>query len=466
MSKIPMRDVVVVLPGIIGSVLQKNGKDVWAVSGGAGLKALLSLGGSIKDLRLGDDPADVDDLGDGVTAPQILPDLSLIPGFWKIDGYGRVTKTIQDSFDVTPGLNYFEFPYDWRRDNRVSARKLARSTHGWLKAWREHSGNDQAKLILVAHSMGGLISRYFLEMLEGWSDTRLLLTFGTPFRGSLNSLQFLAQGMRKKLGPITLIDLSDLLGSFTSVYQLLPIYPCIDTGAKDLLRVAEVSSIPGVDAERANAALEFHREISEAVDSHLDDADYVEQGYKVQPLAGIFQPTVQSARIVRGDISFLRSYQGQDHGGDGTVPRVSATPLELSNQDREVYIKERHSSLQNASHALAQLTGVLSNQSIDQSLFFSPAPGLSLEIEDSHLEGEHVPVRVLPEVEWAELAVSVENTAGSGLVVRADLEAQQDGWHQAVLDPLPPGTYRLTVSGKADIQPVTDLFVVFEAAGV
>jgi hypothetical protein len=29
----PLRDMVVLLPGISGSVLQKNGKDVWAISG-------------------------------------------------------------------------------------------------------------------------------------------------------------------------------------------------------------------------------------------------------------------------------------------------------------------------------------------------------------------------------------------------------------------------------------------------
>jgi len=466
MAKIPMRDVVVMLPGIIGSVLQKNGKDVWAVSGGAGLKALLSLGGSIKDLRLGDDPQDVDDLGDGVTAPRILPDLSLIPGFWKIDRYGRVTKTIKGSFDVTPGLNYFEFPYDWRRDNRVAARKLADSTHTWLSAWREHSGNDDAKLILIAHSMGGLISRYFLEVLEGWKDTRLLLTFGTPYRGSLNAMSFLAKGMRKKLGPITLIDLSDLLGSFTSVYQLLPIYPCVDTGAAELGRVSEVSNIPGIDQQRASAALGFHRSISEAVEHHLEDAAYVERGYKIQPLAGIFQPTLQSARLRQGEVSFLRSYQGDDHGGDGTVPRVSATPLEFSNQDREIYIKERHSSLQNTAHALAQLTGVLSSQVIDQSIFFAPTTGLSLEIDDAYLEGEHLPVRALPEVEWAELTVSIEDTDTGASVARADLQAQQDGWHEAVLDPVAAGTYRLTVTGNGDIQPVTDLIAVFSSGAV
>jgi hypothetical protein len=39
-AKVRMRDIVVLLPGITGSVLQKDGKDIWAISGQAVWKAL------------------------------------------------------------------------------------------------------------------------------------------------------------------------------------------------------------------------------------------------------------------------------------------------------------------------------------------------------------------------------------------------------------------------------------------
>src|SRR5262245_12634718 len=111
MPRKAMRDVIVLLPGITGSVLQKNGRYVWAVTGGSALNALLTLGDDIRELALDDDPPDVDDLGDGVTAPKVIHDIHLIPGFWKIDGYSKVTERIRSTFDVTPGENYFEFPY-------------------------------------------------------------------------------------------------------------------------------------------------------------------------------------------------------------------------------------------------------------------------------------------------------------------------------------------------------------------
>jgi hypothetical protein len=51
------------LPGINASVLRKDGRDIWNISGGALFSALATLGGSIRDLKLEGDPADVDDLG-------------------------------------------------------------------------------------------------------------------------------------------------------------------------------------------------------------------------------------------------------------------------------------------------------------------------------------------------------------------------------------------------------------------
>jgi hypothetical protein len=44
MQKRPMRDVIVLLPGITGSVLRKDGRDVWAPTAGAVTDALFSLG--------------------------------------------------------------------------------------------------------------------------------------------------------------------------------------------------------------------------------------------------------------------------------------------------------------------------------------------------------------------------------------------------------------------------------------
>ncbi|MBD0290130.1 MAG: lecithin--cholesterol acyltransferase, partial [Thermoleophilia bacterium] len=97
MTRKAMRDVVVMLPGITGSVLQKDGKDVWNVSGGSALRALRTLGGAVKELALERDPPDVDDLGDGVVATEVMRDIHLIPGLWKIDGYSKCFRHVTDT---------------------------------------------------------------------------------------------------------------------------------------------------------------------------------------------------------------------------------------------------------------------------------------------------------------------------------------------------------------------------------
>ena len=227
MTRQRLGDVVVLLPGILGSVLERDGKEVWAPTPGAALRALWTLGRSIAGLRLDDDPIDEDDL-DGVVATRLMPDVHIVPGLWGIDGYSAISAMITSTFDVVPGETFVPFPYDWRRDNRVAARQLPRSPLAALHEQRKE--NADAKLVLIGHSMGGLVARYFLECLDGWKDTRMLITFGTPYRGSLNAVDFIANGFTKKVGPFKVADLSELLRSLTSVYQLLPIYPCIDEG--------------------------------------------------------------------------------------------------------------------------------------------------------------------------------------------------------------------------------------------
>jgi pimeloyl-ACP methyl ester carboxylesterase len=465
MAKKALRDVVVVLPGITGSVLQKDGKDVWNVSGGSVLGALLSLGGNVKALQLEDDPPDADDLGDGVTAPEVMRDIHLIPGLWKIDGYSRVLQYITETFEATAGENFFEFPYDWRRDNRVAARKLARESEKWLAAWREKSGADDAKLILVGHSMGGIVSRYYLECLDGWRHTRALITFGTPYSGSLNAVGTLVNGLKKKVGPIE-IDLSDLARSLTSIYQLLPTYACYDSGNGKLVRVDE-AAIPHVDAKKAQAAAAFHDEIRQAVAAHEQDEEYRESGYEIRPVVGILQPTNQSARAAAGGITLLRALEGADQGGDGTVPRVSATPAELEHEANAMFASERHASLQNEEAVLVQMRGVMSGLDVDFPSFRDAFPtiGLSLEVEDVYTAGEPVRIRVRPEEEPGEpLLVKVLDTETDQEVASGTLRPSDDGWHETELPPLAESAYRVSAYGSGRVEPVTDLFVVLGEA--
>lgn len=470
MPKDDMPDVLVLLPGISGSRLKKDGRIVWGFAPSALASILLSGGNSLeRALLLDEDPIEEEDLGDGVVADELIQDLHLIPGFWKIDGYTRVFETIKANFKVTLGENLFPFPYDWRRDNRVAARKLGRSCHQWLKTWKDKSGNNQAKLILIAHSMGGLVARHFLECQEGWKDTRALITFGTPYRGSLNAVETLANGMQ--MGPFGAFDFSKTARSFTSIYQLLPIYPCYDGGDGKLVRVGETKGIPNIDAGRAADALRFHREIDEAVTRNRNLGAYENEGYKVYPIVGVEQSTSQSAVLKSACVDLLKSHSGKNYGGDGTVARVSAEPIEHKPGESSVFVATRHGSIQNADAVLTHVRGLINSFYFDLGPFRGRVGALlpdlarvDLKSPDLLTTDEPVMVQARSTREDVALDVKLEDSDGRHIATRT-MARLTDGLFQAEFPRQPANTYRIRVSSPAGgVEPAEDSFAVGDLA--
>ena len=454
-------DVIVLLPGITGSVLRRNGQVVWGWSGRALVKNLVTGGRDyVEDLWVDDDSPTAESLADGVVATELLPDLHVLPGVWKIDGYGAVADFIRASFDVVENENFFAFPYDWRRDNRSSARTLKARTDRWLQQWRAKSGNPQAKLILVAHSMGGLVSRYFLEVLEGWRDTRALITFGTPYRGSLNAVEAIANGL-KEMGGI--VDLTPLARRLNSLHQLLPVYPCIDNGDGVLRRVVD-TALPNADPARVSDAFAFHEEIRKAVEEHAQDAGYRRERYRVYPIVGYRQPTNQSARIVAGGVEMLQAIRDDDPGGDGTVPRPSAMPLEVDDAAAGMFASTKHASLQNADAVLAHLAGVIEGLYLPLGDFRAPAKRqalVSLDVADLCRVDAPVVVRARPSQPAVALGATFVDVESGRELTRLAMAADADGWQRVELCSPVVGAYRVTVTGNgSDVEPATDVFEV------
>jgi pimeloyl-ACP methyl ester carboxylesterase len=464
-------DVFVLIPGILGTVLQKDGKDVFGLTAAAAFSGLFSGGASIRGLRLAEpvwspaqpgdeEPKPVPDLGDGIMPARLAADAHLLPGLWKIDGYTKIADYLKQRFALVSGESFFEFAYDWRRDNRVAAHRLAVSARGWLEQRRKSF--PDAQLVLICHSMGGLVARYYLEVLGGWRNTRKLITFGTPYRGSLNAVDFIANGIRKAFG---LVDLTDLMCSFTSVHQLLPIYPCLDTGTGQLARLSDIpNALPRLIPEQLAAARGFHREIEEAVARHHDDAEYRGQGYRVKPVVGIEQPTYQSA-IVRADgLEMLRTYKGADHGGDGTVPRVAASPQEARTDDEAMFSSDKHASLQNADAVQTQVRGWLNDLDLGEYLARVP-PTVAVDAAEVYEAGQPIHVALTPSAAMAELTVTLTWVGGPGPAAAptpAVTVPFPDASVDVELPPTGPGVYRLQVSGQA-IETVSDLLTVAPA---
>ncbi len=479
-----MRDLVVLLPGITGSVLARAGDaagakpvDVWAPSGQAIWQALKSLGGSITNLAVPTHDPRQTPPNTGITATSVVQDFHGVLGLGKIDGYTTLATLITDHFQVTRGAltsdapaNFFEFPYDWRLSNRHSATQLHEFITVRLANWRKApNGAPDAKVILIAHSMGGLVSRYYLEVLEGWRDCRALVTFGTPYRGAVNAVGFIANGYKQ-----TGLDLTAVLRSCPAVYELFPVYKALKTPG-GWCRVSEVP-VPNAVPDYVAAAAEFHEQIKTAVAAHETDADYLKSRYRIFPFVGVSQPTLQSAALANGALeTSLDRPEVVDEpleGGDGTVPRVSATPLELSDDARETFFGERHASLQNNEYALDDVrerVKQLQSKGLGEIRGVWRAgqrPVIGLGLDDLYLPGEPVVLRATVTNGEAHKGLVAHLTpaiggAGTEVPFKEDADA-----YTLTLEGLLPGMYRVRVGpvmgGETAPTPVRD---VFEIAG-
>ena len=403
-------------------------------------------------------------MGDGVTARELFPDIHLIPGLEKIDGYTGLRNAIAEHFKVTPKRNYFEFAYDWRRDNRVSARRLKTLAESWLSNWRHEKGNNEPKMVLICHSMGGLIARYFLEVLDGWRNTRALITFGTPYRGSVKALDYVSNGY--SVGSISLDSVTELFRSFTSIYQLLPIYECCyGTAPNPVELTAFPGAIANVDIKRANEALKLHDEMRAAAEKNRLNPEYLNGRYDFAPVIGIGEPTASTVKVSAGSL-VVNEVDG-DRGGDGTVSRESADPPKGEQESAAHYVHGFHGSLQNSVYSWWQLAGILKGpypvpgekkylywddeKVVSEFLKYSAPPptdvAVGLRIRDAYTRSTPIAVQLRrgQNVE-TELQLTIE-TEESHTVFEKTIAAKNEGqWYDFSLVSLPPNSYRIRVN--------------------
>jgi len=450
-------NVVVLIPGILGSVLAgPNGATLWGTSAGTIFRNLATLGRRLDALTLDGDDPDLDDLDDGIRVAGPIADLHLLPGLWKIDGYTRIKDTLVERLGLEPGRNYFEFAYDWRRDNRVAARRLDRAARGWLGDWREKSGNKSARLVLIAHSMGGLVARHFLEVAGGWRDTEALITFGTPYRGAPSALKALSNGHTLA----GLIDVSTLVRSLTSVHQLLPTYKAIVATDHSTARIGEVFDIPNLAADRVAAARAFHDEIRDAQASNSADEAYA-RDFRVVPFIGYRQPTFSFARASDDGVELLRRHAGQNLGGDGRVPRVSALPGEMSDDAKAFFLAEKHASLQNSSAALDHVCARLEGASIDYGRYRDDVLAtLSFAVEDAYVADEPIRFTATCSAYRQRLKFSIADAETAVTAAEGWLWNGGNGDLSAEVA-LAPGVYRIRIAGEG-VSSVTDVFTVLQ----
>jgi pimeloyl-ACP methyl ester carboxylesterase len=247
------RNPVIVIPGILGSKLKVSttGQTAWgAFSGqyvnpntpeGARLAALpMSQGVPLRELT-----------------DEIVPDgaldrvkLSLLGVPVTVNAYAGVLSTLgaggyRDAAlsDIDYGGGHFtcfQFAYDWRRDNVENAQLLHRfiiEKRAYVQEEMKKLGQDagNVKFDIVAHSMGGLIARYYLmygdadlpadgstpaATWEGAKYVERLIQVGTPNSGAVDAVIDAVEG--SQIAPVVPKYQPAIIGTMPSVYQLMP----------------------------------------------------------------------------------------------------------------------------------------------------------------------------------------------------------------------------------------------------
>ncbi|MFI1047939.1 lipase family alpha/beta hydrolase [Streptomyces griseoruber] len=386
-----VRHLLVLVPGIGGSALhRRDGTPLWAIDPKAAQQPVRAL----RELAAPGDLLRCPDYDDGVRATELmaLP----VPGLTRLlGGYRDLRSALFDHFDLDTET-YTEFPYDWRRPAAHNA--LLLESHVRCRLTRLRRRYPDAEAVVVAHSMGGLVAREFLERHDRHRTVRALITLGTPFRGAVKALDFLVNG--PSFAKIRFRRLAEEFARLPAVYELLPLYQCIRLGTSPdapLGGVRDVAHLLPVGGKgHASDAADF-----------LTCLNKSEAPAVTRSVVGFGVPTLQQAvlsgrrlTVLRGSDLLPESHRTAD--GDGTVPLLSATPRS-SEETRlgAVPHNQTHSGLVTGRDALGallvQIAAVVRDGKIlDPGRRAAPpappaphtAPALTLDVADWYDTGE------------------------------------------------------------------------------
>lgn len=251
----PERNPVIIIPGILGSKLvdPDSGRVVWGAFGGGGANPQDPDGARLVALPMRPG-ATLDELTDTVVADGVLEKIrvKLIGLPIQLQAYFEILRTLgaggyrDESFaveDIDYGeghITCFQFAYDFRRDNVENARRLHEfivEKRAYLMAEsrrRYGTADPDLKFDVIAHSMGGLLLRYYLRFGDAdlpadgslppvtWAGARHVaraVLIGTPNAGAVGPLLNLVEG--RKFGPIGPRYDAAILGTHPAMYQLL-----------------------------------------------------------------------------------------------------------------------------------------------------------------------------------------------------------------------------------------------------
>lgn len=286
--KIPQRNPVVFVPGIMGSELWLGKERIWP-----NLKLLFKEPEFLKYPGI-----------KGIEPRGILQEVVVVPNLIKLEQYSQLGDYLVEDLGYTRGVDFFEFAYDWRQDVRTTAKQLAQ----FIEAL------PVKPIKLVAHSLGTLVSRYYVERLGGKEKVDKLILMGGPHLGTPAGVSSLLFG--PDVLPFGLMGetLRKVISTFVTAYQILPVYACgVDQFGQPYNFMKEDSWLTPEQRVLWQLARDFKRELG------------VTTSVPTTCIFGYGQKTVDRIKLHRNpDGRLTQSIYESKTNGDGSVPENSA----------------------------------------------------------------------------------------------------------------------------------------------
>jgi PGAP1-like protein/WD40-like Beta Propeller Repeat len=230
------------------------------------------------------------------------------------------------------------FVWDWRRDPRLQMQALNAMVSDALQGELQRK-QGVTKVVLMAHSMGGLVARKYIDDPGLAKRVSRVVTIGTPYWGSPKALLPLALGISMPGGADPLDHLladgplREMFRNLTGGYFLYPSEkygPWLTVDGRTPTpfdRTALVDYVSGPLG--GNGAL-----LSKALDAHRDELDgFKLNGVDYRAYVGTGLSTIGSVRLIPGAAGGEDELQIGWVNGDITVPGRSGSQGPLGTTD-------------------------------------------------------------------------------------------------------------------------------------
>jgi len=280
---------IVIVPGFGGSRLFRGSEMIWPKVGRLFLHP--------ETLRYHKD--------DGVEARGLVDHVVIVPGVIKLDAYGTLVSYLEEVLGYERGKDLLEFGWDFRQDLRISARQLGAAIEAW---------DVKSPITMIAHSMGALVSRYYVDHLGGRSKVERLVFLGGPLGGTPKALATVMSGPNVLPYGFFGGPMQQVMAEYPSVYQGLPAYRCgTDQHGRPVDWLDDASWLPKPQRPLLASAKDFRAKV---------------RGAPSVPTVCIFgygMKTVTGVKIERGPDGVCRRMEClSEPGGDSTVPETAA----------------------------------------------------------------------------------------------------------------------------------------------